>query len=92
MFEVEGALVSLTEIGRMLGVSRQRAAQLAAEYDDFPQPAAMVGSRRIWSEAAVTEWAKRHPDRRPGRPIQGKGPSGTDRDERAVKRPPRKGD
>ena len=67
------ALVGLTEIGRILGVSRQRAAQLAIEHEDFPQPAAVVSFRRIWSEVAVREWAERHPDRRPGRPSQSTG-------------------
>lgn len=50
-------LVGTTEIGQMLGVSRQRAAQLAAA-DGFPEPAATIAAGRIWHRSEVEEWAR----------------------------------
>jgi prophage regulatory protein len=64
-------LVGLAEIAAMLGVTRQRAGQLARDYDDFPKPVAELASGRIWERAAVEAWAKKHPLRRPGRPPMG---------------------
>jgi predicted DNA-binding transcriptional regulator AlpA len=61
-------LVGVTEIAEMLGVSRQRADQLAGKYADFPAPEVVLSTGRVWSRARVEEWIKRHPDRRPGRP------------------------
>lgn len=61
-------LVGLSEIATMLGVSRQRAGQLARDYDDFPTPVAELASGRIWETTAIETWAKAHPVRPPGRP------------------------
>jgi hypothetical protein len=61
-------LVGLTEIAAMFNVSRQRASQIARDYDDFPEPVAELASGRIWETAAVKAWAEAHRDRRPGRP------------------------
>jgi hypothetical protein len=58
----------MTEIARMMGVSRQRVAQLVASYDDFPAPEAELSSGRIWSRTAVETWIASHPDRKGGRP------------------------
>ncbi|MGH7693090.1 MAG: DNA-binding protein [Candidatus Dormibacteria bacterium] len=62
------SVVGISEVGTILGVSRQRAAQIAAEHSDFPQPIAQLRSGRVWDEAAVRAWVADHPDRRPGRP------------------------
>jgi prophage regulatory protein len=51
-------LVGLTEIGRMLGVTRQRAHQLASEAG-FPKPAATVASGRVWKRQDVERWARK---------------------------------
>ena len=65
---VAARLVGVTEIARMLGVSQQRASQIIDAYDDFPPPAAFVGTRRAWHGHDVEQWIARHPDRGPGRP------------------------
>lgn len=61
-------LVGVTEVARMLGVSQQRASQIIDAYDDFPRPAALIGTRRAWDRGAVEQWIAQHPDRGPGRP------------------------
>ena len=61
-------LVGLTEVGAMLGVSRERARQIIDNYPDFPPPAALVGTRRGWERGHVEQWVSAHPVRRPGRP------------------------
>ena len=63
-------LVGLSEIAKMLGVSRQRVGQLAQDHDDFPSPVADLASGRIWETAAIETWAQAHPVRRPGRPVR----------------------
>ena len=60
-------LVGMTEIAQMLGVSRQRVAQIVASYDDFPAPEAELAAGRIWSRTAVETWIQSHPDRSAGR-------------------------
>ena len=62
-------LVGLSEIAKMLGVSRQRVGQLAQDYADFPSPVADLASGRIWETSAIETWAQAHPVRRPGRPV-----------------------
>ena len=42
----------------MLGVSLQRARQLAAE-PGFPEPSQVVGRSRLWHRAEVETWAAR---------------------------------
>lgn len=63
-------VVSVTEIAAMLGVSHQRASQIIDAYDDFPEPAVVMGSRRGWDRTAVERWIRKHPERRSGRPRQ----------------------
>lgn len=52
-----GGHVGVTEIGELLGVSRQRANKLAARAD-FPPPVAQTKAGRVWERAAVVEWEK----------------------------------
>ncbi len=61
-------MVGLAEIAQMLGVSRQRAAQLANDYSDFPPPLSDLASGRVWERSSVEAWQQAHHDRRPGRP------------------------
>jgi predicted DNA-binding transcriptional regulator AlpA len=65
---VTGHLVGVSEIAKMLGVTRQRAVQLVGDYGDFPAPTAVLASGRIWEREAVETWIGNHADRRPGRP------------------------
>lgn len=58
-------LVDAAEVARILGVSRQGVARLAAEADDFPSPHAVLGRSRIWNRNAVEVWATSHSDRGP---------------------------
>lgn len=55
-------LVGTAEISDMLGVSRQRVAQLAS-VPDFPQPTAELTAGRVWLRSAVLQWIGAHPDR-----------------------------
>jgi predicted DNA-binding transcriptional regulator AlpA len=48
----------LKEIGQMLGVTLQRAQQLAAQ-PDFPEPSRTVGRSRLWRRDEVETWARR---------------------------------
>jgi hypothetical protein len=51
-------LLNLTEIGRYLNVSAERARQVAAADPTFPAPA--NEQPRRWSRAKVERWAERH--------------------------------
>ena len=50
-------LVGAAEIGRMLGLSRQRITQLASEAG-FPTPEVELASGRVWKRAAIEKWAR----------------------------------
>ena len=51
-------LVTGAEIGRRLGVSRERVRQWAAnERLGFPAPTGRVGQSTVWEWALVTAWA-----------------------------------
>jgi prophage regulatory protein len=52
-----GDLVGVTEIGNLLGVSRQRADQLT-RLEGFPEPVAVLSAGRIWRLVDVEEWAR----------------------------------
>ncbi|HYZ91289.1 MAG TPA: Clp protease N-terminal domain-containing protein [Actinomycetota bacterium] len=64
---MSGHLVGVAEIARLLGVSRQRVAQLSAAYPDFPRPEAELASGRVWSAESIEAWLATHPERKPGR-------------------------
>jgi hypothetical protein len=51
-------LVGPAEIGKMLGVSRQRVHQLTEEDPSFPKPAAELATGRVWETRDVEKWAK----------------------------------
>jgi hypothetical protein len=51
-------LWNLTEIGRYLNVSTERARQIANQDSTFPAPA--TEKSRRWSQAKVERWAERH--------------------------------
>jgi len=52
-------LVGAAEIGRMLGVSRQRVQQLIKR-DDFPEPDVVLEMGKVWKRAEVEAWAREH--------------------------------
>lgn len=52
-------LMGLTEIARLLGVSRQRADEIAKKDPGFPKPAAVLTAGRIWMRGDVEAWAQR---------------------------------
>jgi predicted DNA-binding transcriptional regulator AlpA len=62
----------MAEIGEMLGVTRQRVAQLIETYEDFPKPEVEISGGRVWSRTAIETWIVTHPERGPGRPEEGK--------------------
>ena len=49
--------MGLTEIGALLGVSRQRAHQLANSYG-FPEPVARLAQGPVWETDAIESWAR----------------------------------
>jgi len=52
-------LVGAAEIGRMLGVSRQRVQQLIKR-GDFPEPDVVLEMGKVWKRADVEAWAREH--------------------------------
>lgn len=52
-----GDLITLTEVSRLFGVSRQRALQLAMTVT-FPDCLSYVGNVRVWRRSEVEKWAK----------------------------------
>ena len=48
--------VGVTEIGEILGVTRQRAYTLTKRAD-FPAPVATTRAGRAWDKASVVEWS-----------------------------------
>lgn len=74
----ETSLVDVTEIARMLGVSRQNATELVDFASDFPASRAECEERPVWARRQVEIWLAAHPRReaawrrpwssRPGRP------------------------
>lgn len=66
MRRVTHHLSGLTEVATLLGVSKQRAAQIVVAYADFPKHVAELAAGRVWETADVLAWLDRHPDRRSG--------------------------
>lgn len=52
-------LMGTTEIGQMLGVSKQRADQLT-QVKGFPKPAAELAQGRVWRRRDVERWAEKN--------------------------------
>lgn len=50
-------LVTAADIGRRLGVSRQRASQLA-DREDFPTPLGRVGNYTVFRWRDIERWAR----------------------------------
>ncbi len=48
-------LISTSDIGRRLGVSRERARQLI-NGEGFPEPVQEVGRTRLWDPADIERW------------------------------------
>jgi hypothetical protein len=59
-------LVGVSEVAELLGVSRQRVAQLR-EREDFPAPIAELAAGPVWTRTSLTRFVEAWP-RRPGRP------------------------
>lgn len=59
MFAAVHHLVGSAEIGRMLGVSRQRVQQLISQ-PDFPRPEVTLEMGKVWTRADVVAWARGH--------------------------------
>jgi predicted DNA-binding transcriptional regulator AlpA len=60
-------LVSGPEVAELLGVTRQRVHQLAADHPDFPTPLYRLGVGSLWVRAGIEKFAKSW-ERKPGRP------------------------
>ena len=52
---VEQGFVRLTYMRPILDVTEQRCHQLA-QRDDFPSPAKMMGTRRLWLQSDLERW------------------------------------
>ena len=62
MTTTDPQLVTAAETARLLGVTRQRALELAGSTDDFPAAEPTATGGRVWPRAAVQTWAATHPD------------------------------
>jgi predicted DNA-binding transcriptional regulator AlpA len=51
--------VGTVEVAHLLGVTRQRVAQLASEDPTFPRPIATLATGRLWDRDAIVRWAKK---------------------------------
>lgn len=52
-------LVGATEIGALLGVSRQRVDQIARTDSSFPAPVGTISRNvRVWSLEIIEQWAR----------------------------------
>ena len=58
--------IRLVKVAEILGVSKQRAHQLAGE-DGFPAPVAEDARGRLWGRREVTAWAMRWRAEKPWR-------------------------
>jgi len=58
-------LVGAAEIGRLLGVSRQRVQQLI-KTPDWPRPEAELDMGKVWNRDDIMAWARRHGRLGPG--------------------------
>ena len=56
-------LVGAAEVAAILGISRQRVAQLATAATDFPPAEVELAAGRIWAREAIERWAADHADR-----------------------------
>jgi hypothetical protein len=66
-------IIGYTEIGEILGVSRQRAQQISATHDAFPRPVATPLAGTFYSRAAVIAFKSSWPRKRTGRPVRKSG-------------------
>ncbi|OHV41876.1 MULTISPECIES: helix-turn-helix transcriptional regulator [Pseudofrankia] len=48
------------EVGKRLGVSRQRVSQIAGSDPTFPKPVADLAAGRIWRAEDVERWIAEH--------------------------------
>lgn len=62
-------LMGLAEIAQAIGVSRQRAGQIA-QRDDFPEPAARLHTGPVWTDHAIERFLAGWERRRTGRPAK----------------------
>jgi len=53
------ALMGAAEIGRLLGVSRQRV-QEVVKTEGFPKPIAVLDMGEVWLAVEVRAWAREH--------------------------------
>jgi predicted DNA-binding transcriptional regulator AlpA len=51
-------LITVADIGRMFGVSRQAASRWTHRLE-FPAPHGQTGSGRVWKRADVEKWARK---------------------------------
>lgn len=50
--------LNATQVGEVLGVSRQRAMQYADDDPEFPEPAVIVGTDRGWRAADIRRYKR----------------------------------
>jgi predicted DNA-binding transcriptional regulator AlpA len=66
-------MIGATDVGRVLGVTRQRVYQLAELYADFPSPAATPSRGALWDSSAIRAWAAiERPEGRPTNELEGR--------------------
>lgn len=63
---LRAALLGVAELAELLGVSRQRASELATQ-SNFPSPVAQLTATPVWDKATIGNFLKEW-KRTPGRP------------------------
>jgi hypothetical protein len=58
---VEKGYLRMTDIAPILGVTKQRVSQIAAEHEDFPVPAKVIGRHRLWRRRDGERWRDAQP-------------------------------
>lgn len=53
-------LLGNKEAAGLLGVSKQRLAQLLDTYEDFPEPVVRLAATPVWAREDVEAWARKH--------------------------------
>lgn len=52
------SLISVTEIAKLLGVTRQHVDRLVRTDVNFPSPVAVLSGMRVFDRAAIDRWAR----------------------------------
>jgi predicted DNA-binding transcriptional regulator AlpA len=64
----QGGLAGVAEVAEILGVTRQRVAELRKDHADFPAPVQVLKAGPVWDRAELEAWERGWERKRTGRP------------------------